>query len=91
MILKSFLFYGLMQSVRENMFNNDDEHVKFTKEIIQIIKDNRVIDWIEKDDIKREMRKRIRRKLRQKGCPSEKVEPLIIEIMSLASKHFRDY
>ncbi len=50
-----------------------------------------MIDWTEKEDIKREMRKKIRRKLKYKRCPKEKIEPLIVEIMSLAGKHFRDY
>ncbi len=89
--VKEVSFFGLLQPIRESMFKSDEEQVGFTKDIIETIKELSVIDWIDKDDIKREMRKKIRRKLKHKGCPKEKIESLIIEIMSLAGKHFRDY
>ncbi len=67
-----------------------EEQVSFVKKTIQVIQENRVIDWTEKEDIKREMRKDIRRKLKAKGCPEESLEPLIVEIMALAGRHMKD-
>ncbi len=76
---------------KESLFHNSDgEQVAFTKEIVRIIKDKRVIDWIEKEDIKREMRSLIRRKLKAKGWPKDEIEPLIYGIMSLASNQMKD-
>ncbi len=83
---KEFSFYGLLHPLRSVMFSNSDqEQVAFTKEIIQVIEDKRVIDWTEKEDTKREMRKDIRRKLKKQGCPEDRIEPLIRELISLAS------
>lgn len=84
-------FFGLFNEYRENLFHNSEkEQVTFTKEVIQIIKDKRVIDWTEKEDIKREMRSLMRRKLKAKGCPKKDIEPLIYGIMNLASIRMKD-
>lgn len=88
---KELAFYGLFSPFKESFFHNsDEEQVEFTKEIVRIIRDKRVIDWIEKEDIKREMRSLIRRKLKAKGCPKNEIEPVIYGIMSLASNHLKD-
>lgn len=88
---KELAFYGLFNQFKEDLFHKSDkEQVAFTKEIIQIIKNKQVIDWIEKEDIKREMRSLIRRKLKAKGCPRDEIEPLIYGIMSLASNQLKD-
>ena len=82
----------MFNQLKEDLFHKSDkEQVAFTKEIIQIIKNKRVIDWIEKEDSKREMRSLIRRKLKAKGCPKDEIEPLIYGIMSLASNQLRDF
>ena len=88
---KELAFYGLFQPFKETVLHNSDkEQVVFTKEIVGIIKDKRVIDWTEKEDVKREMRREIRRKLRGMRCPNEDIESLISEIISLAGKHYKD-
>lgn len=82
---REFSFYGLLYSFRETMFSDSDEkQVAFTKEIIQIIKDKRVIDWVEREDVQKEMRREIKRLLKSNECPEDKVEPLTREIVSLA-------
>ena len=82
---REFSFYGLLYPFRETMFSNSDEkQVAFTKEIIQIIKDKMVIDWVEREDIQKEMRREIKRLLKSNECPGDKVEPLTREIVSLA-------
>jgi type I restriction enzyme R subunit len=88
---KEFSFYGLLLPFRKSMFlDSEEEHVAFTKKVILAVKDRRVIDWAEKEDIQREMRREIKRLLRSKGCEEEKVEPLSREILNLARIHFRN-
>jgi type I restriction enzyme R subunit len=84
-------FFGLFSEYRESLFHNSGEQVGFTKEIIQIIKDKRVIDWTEKEDIRREMRRMIRRQLKLKGFNKKDIEPLIYGIINLASIRLRDF
>ncbi len=89
--IKEFAFYGLFQSFRGEIFNNSDsEQVAFTKDIIETIKNSAVIDWTEKEDIKREMRQKIRRKMKAKGFSKKNTDSLISEIIVLAEKHFKD-
>jgi len=65
--------------------------VAFTKKVIEPIKEKRVIDWTEKEDIQREMRKEVKRLLRSKGFQEEILESLTREILNLARIHFKDY
>lgn len=89
--VREFAFYGLLHPFRDTMFSDsDEEQVAFTKEIIRGIKDRRVIDWAEREDIQKEMRREIKRLLKSKGCPVDKVEPLTREIVSLAWIQFKD-
>ena len=62
----------------------------FTKRIIESIKERRVIDWTEKEDIQREMRREVKRLLRAKGFQEESLESLAREILNLARIHFKD-
>jgi len=88
---REFSFFGLLYPFRETMFSDSDEkQVAFTKEIAHVIKDRRVIDWSEREDIQKEMRREIKRLLKSKGCPEDKVEPLTREIVSLARIQFKD-
>ena len=88
---REFSFYGLLYPFRETMFSDSDEkQVAFTKEIIQVIKDKRVIDWVEREDIQKEMRREIKRLLKSNECPEDKVEPLTREIVSLARIQLKD-
>jgi len=88
---KELAFYGIFIPFEKSLFNDSEkEQVAFTKEIIRIIKDKQVIDWTEKEDIKREMRSLIRRKLKTKGCLKEDIEPLIYGILNLASIQMKD-
>ncbi len=88
---KEFSFYGLLHPFREFMFSNSDEkQVAFTKEIIQIIKDKSIIDWADKEDVQKEMRREIKKLLRSRTCPEAKIDPLAREILSLARIQFKD-
>ena len=63
----------------------------FTKKVIEPIKEKRVIDWTEKEDIQREMRKEVKRLLRTKGFQEESIESLTREILNLARIHLKGF
>ena len=73
------------------MFSDSDaKQVEATKETLRIIRDKKVIDWTEKQDVQKEMRRDIKKYLRSKGCPVEKVETLSREIVSLGRIQLKD-
>ena len=63
----------------------------FTKQVIQSIKEKKIIDWTEKEDVKKEMRKEVKRLMRTKGFQEDQLEPLTREILNLACFHLKDY
>ena len=86
-----FSFFGLLLPFRKPMFSDSEgDQVEFTKKIIQSVKEKRVIDWTEKEDIQREMRKEIKRLLRAKGFQEDQLEPLTREILNLGRIHLKD-
>jgi type I restriction enzyme R subunit len=90
--IEELSFYGLLLPFQKSMFSDsEEEHVAFTKKIIQAIKEKRVIDWTEKEDIQREMRREVKRLLRAKGCEEDHVESLTREIINLARIHFKGF
>jgi len=89
--LAELAFHGLFNPLRNDLFSDSgQEQVAFTKKVIQAIEEKTVIDWTEKEDIQREMRREIRRLLKAKGCREDKIEEIIPEIMSLARIHLKD-
>ncbi len=89
--VNEFSFFGLFLPFRKSVFSDSEkDHVAFTKGIMESIKKRRVIDWTEKEDIQREMRKEIKRLLRARGFQEDHVEPLTREILNLARIHLRD-
>jgi len=86
-----FSFYGLLYPFREAMFTDSDERqVAFTKEIIKVVKNKIVIDWTDKENIQKEMRREIKKLLRSNACPGDQIEPLAREILSLARIQLKD-
>jgi type I restriction enzyme R subunit len=86
-----FSFFGLLLAFRKSVFSDSEgDQVEFTKKITQSIKERRVIDWTEKEDIQREMRKEVKRLLRSKGFQEDHLEPLTREILNLARIHLKD-
>jgi type I restriction enzyme R subunit len=53
-------------------------------DILTALEDLTVIDWTRKDDIQREMRRRIKRHLRASGCSGERLEAVTAKLMDLA-------
>lgn len=71
----------------------DEEDKEALKELTHIITENiqeqAVREWTDKEDVKREMRKKIKRQLRASKCPKEKIEGLTQQLMDLATVHYR--
>lgn len=61
-----------------------DFHKELTHSIMESLEELTVIDWIHKDDVQREMRKRIKGILRTEGFQFDVIEPLTTKIMDLA-------
>ncbi|MFH1259107.1 MAG: type I restriction enzyme endonuclease domain-containing protein [Elusimicrobiota bacterium] len=57
---------------------------ELTHSIIESLETLAVIDWIHKDDVQREMRKKIKSILRQEGYQFDQIETLTAKIMELA-------
>ncbi len=58
-------------------------------EMVEMLRGHAVLDWTRKEDVQREMRKAIKRKLRlQYGFPADQIEATTLAIMELARVHF---
>ncbi|MDW5551645.1 type I restriction endonuclease subunit R [Methanosarcina sp.] len=77
-------FYSL---ITENVLDKEP-FKKVAGEIYWAIKENAVVDWQQKEDVKREMRRQIKRTLRHSSFPSDQVEDMAMKLMDLASKRF---
>jgi type I restriction enzyme, R subunit len=83
--------YPFYQMLEQQLPDEEDKEVlrELTHIITEDIKEQAVIEWTEKEDVKREMRKRIKRQLRASKCPKEKIEGLTQQLMDLAEVHYR--
>lgn len=77
-------FYSL---ITENVLDKES-FKQAAGAIYQTIKKNAVVDWHQKEDVKREMRRQIKRILRDSDLPSDQVEGIIMKLMDLAAKRF---
>lgn len=95
-------FYALLENkadkkmmVREGSPPYGDAHTnelplkELAKEIYDAIEELAVVEWQYKEDIKREMRRKIKRILRTKNYPTENIESMTVRIMDLARARFR--
>lgn len=67
---------------------NDEQIIEIRKtlsnDILKALAELAVIDWTQKDDVQREMRRRIKRHLRSAGYDGNRIEALTARIMDLA-------
>ncbi|KGP74489.1 type I restriction endonuclease subunit R [Pontibacillus yanchengensis] len=83
--------YPFFQLLEQKLETHEQESVKeLTHIITDIIQDHAVIDWPEKNDVKREMRKKIKKQLRASNCPSKDVENIALQLMNLAEVHYKN-
>lgn len=90
--MDEYAFYGLFGPFEDEVFSgNDGRRCEATKDLVSLIKERIVVDWIEREDIKKEIRREIKERLKKIGFPSEKMEKFTAEILSLAEAKFKDY
>ncbi|WP_018923565.1 type I restriction endonuclease subunit R [Salsuginibacillus kocurii] len=84
---KQLPFYQLIEQQMPSDFEHDS--LKDLTEIItDIIQDHAVIDWTEKEDAKREMRKKLKQQLRASSIPNKQVESVARLLMELGEVHY---
>lgn len=77
------------QTLEHYVPGSEHESIKDLTEIItEIIQENAVIDWTEKEDVKREMRKKVKRQLRASSIPNHIVENVARELLDLGEVHY---
>jgi len=86
-----FAFYGLLEPYKNELFgDNDKESSQFTKKIVEVIESKMVIDWVNKEDVQKEMRRNIKDLLRKIRFPFDKLEFFTREVLELAKARFKD-
>ncbi|MFD2627439.1 type I restriction endonuclease subunit R [Oceanobacillus kapialis] len=85
---KQLPFYQLLE--HQIPVEMEQESLRDLTEIItDIIQANAVIDWIEKEDVKREMRKKLKKQLRASSVPNKQVEQVARQLMELGEVHYK--
>ncbi|MGC9514136.1 type I restriction endonuclease subunit R [Methanocrinis sp.] len=65
------------------------DHLKpAAQKIHSALKERAVVDWQQKEDTKRDMRRKIKRILREVGYPPEEIQDTTVRIMDLAARRF---
>ncbi|MDQ0160020.1 type I restriction endonuclease subunit R [Alkalibacillus salilacus] len=81
-------FYQLLE--QELPSEAEQESVKDLTEIVtEIIQDHAVIDWTDKEDVKREMRKVLKKHLRPTAIPNGQVESIARRLIELGEVHYK--
>ncbi|MFW9890213.1 MAG: type I restriction enzyme endonuclease domain-containing protein [Candidatus Thorarchaeota archaeon] len=77
--------FAFHESIRKDLEGLEESELKkLAIEIVKEIDELAVIDWTQKDDIQRRMRRKVKRKLRGIDCPAEKMGPLTLNLLDLA-------
>lgn len=83
-----YAFYQLLG--QELGGTEDDSLIDLTRIIVEdVARLAEVVEWTQKEDMQREMRRRIKRQLRASKCPPDKLESLPQKILDLAKVHFK--
>ncbi|SDW71060.1 type I restriction endonuclease subunit R [Paenibacillus sp. CF384] len=83
--------YPFYQILEKQLPAEDDKEAlkELTHIITEIIIEQSVVEWTNKDDVKREMRQKIKRQLRVTKCPKDQIEELAQKLMALAEIHYK--
>ena len=84
-----YAFYGMFAPYGKGLFGEDDKkRCELAREIVRSIRGKQVVDWTEKEDVKKEMRREIKDLLRKIRFPAEEIERFVRELIELAEKRF---
>jgi type I restriction enzyme, R subunit len=82
--------YPFFMLLEQKLQGEDVEVLKdLTHILTEIIQEEAVLEWPDKDDVKREMRKKVKRQLRASKCEASLIEALTHQILDLAAIHYR--
>ena len=81
---KAFAFYGLLMRSSGDDGVPEEELRSLSQEILSGLEEQAVIDWVHKEEIQREMRRIVKRRLRLSNWPVDQLEETTTEIMDLA-------
>ncbi|QDT29894.1 Type I restriction enzyme [Gimesia panareensis] len=80
-----YAIYGLLnQHLGEEPDNNDEKLKDLATVVFETLESEAVIDWTTKDDVQREMKRKVKRQLRLADCPADKIDELTTVVMDLA-------
>jgi type I restriction enzyme R subunit len=85
----SYAVFGLLGKRMAASDIKQEDIVDLAAVIYETLKSDAVLDWINKEDVQREMRRKIKRQLRLAKCPKERIEELTMEIMDWARTGIR--
>ena len=77
-------FYGLLEQGLAKDAYDSSRTAGLSKAVLDSLRQEAVIDWVSKEDVQREMRRKVKRELRLAGIKGEKLEELTTSIMDLA-------
>ncbi|OZM58359.1 DEAD/DEAH box helicase [Lottiidibacillus patelloidae] len=82
--------YPFFQMLEKELEGEENDYLKdLTQVVTDIIQTEAVVEWTQKEDVMREMRKKIKKQLRLAKCPKEKLEALTQQLVDLASVHYK--
>lgn len=85
---EQYPFYQMLE--KEMPQYEDVEDLKaLTHLITETIQQEAVVEWTNKEDVKREMRKKIKKQLRVSPCPKDRLESLTLKLVDLATIHYK--
>ncbi|MBX0358365.1 type I restriction endonuclease subunit R [Halobacillus sp. Nhm2S1] len=82
--------YPFFQLLSRELEDHEEENLKaLTHLITGVVQEHAVIDWTEKEDVQRQMRRSIKNQLRASNCPKDRVENVAHQMMKLAEVHYK--
>ncbi len=84
-----YAVYGILKAEVGDGVLEEEIYKATAKQCILEIKEEAVIDWPGKDDVQRVMRQRVKRALRSRKVPADKIEAVTYRIMDLARVRLR--
>ena len=83
---EAFPFYGLLKKHMADVSDSDAAAKlgELSEAVFDALKHEAVIDWSQKEDVQREMRRKIKRQLRLADFPSDDIEVVTSAVMDLA-------
>lgn len=81
-------FFNLLDSKLDSLPNGDgqarSERKRLSEDLVELLEREAVIDWVDKEDVQRAMRRSIKRRLREADISPDRIEEVTASVMDLA-------